>query len=137
MKTKIISAGLAAALGFSTPMAAEAALVNVETSAHVELARHDRYDDHYYKGPKHYRGHGYYYDHRPPVVVHRGHPRPWSHWRPYVVERHHYYVVSEPVYYSSHPHYGPYYRVRARDRDDVLLWIGISAITGAILFSNY
>ena len=38
---------------------------------------------------------------------------------------------------ATTPGDGYYYRVRARDRDDVLLWIGISAITGAILFSNY
>lgn len=151
MKTQIMSAGLAAVLALSMPMAAEAAIVNVETSAQVQLARHDnhnrynrydrhdRYDDRYrhdYKAQKHYRGQGYY-DHRPPAAsYHRHQVRPWSYWQPYAV-RHHYHSFGQPVYYASHPSYGPYYRVRAHDRSNVALWLGISAVTGAILFSNY
>lgn len=139
MKTKIIAAGLAAALGLTTPMVAEAAVVDLNAGATVQLARNGGYGHghgHGY-GHGHYDGPRGYYGHRaPPVVVHRPAPRPWSYWRPRVVERH-YYVVGQPTYYSTHPSYGPYYRVRARDNNDVLLWLGISAITGAILFSNY
>lgn len=142
MKTKIVSAGLAVALGLSTPMVAEAAIVKVETNAQVELARHhnhNRYDHGYkrnYSSPKHYSGHGYY-DHRSPAAsYHHSRVRPWSYWQPYAA-RHHYHSFGQPVYYASHPSYGPYYRVRAHDRSNVALWLGISAVTGAILFSNY
>ncbi|MFN4228383.1 hypothetical protein [Parvibaculum sp.] len=135
MKRNVVLVGLAAALGLAAlPVPANAVAIapaiGVNGAAQVELA-------HGYNHHRHHRSHGYH--HAPPPVVHHYHHRkvrPWAHWRPYMV-RHHYYVVGQPVYYSSHPHYGPYYRVRARDRDDVLLWIGISAITGAILFSNY
>ncbi|MDZ4379793.1 MAG: hypothetical protein U0942_00460 [Parvibaculum sp.] len=145
MKTQILSAAaLAAALGLSLPMTAEAAIVNVETNAQVELVRHDnhnRYNHGYshnyrHSSPKYYRGHGYN-QYRPPSASYRSHQvRPWSYWQPYAA-RHHYHSFGQPVYYASHPSYGPYYRVRAHDRSDVALWLGISAITGAILFSNY
>ena len=145
MKNFVVSAGLAAALGFAVPSAANAvtltSAIGVQTSAQVELV-------HGYKnGHGHRQGRGYDsrgYDHRrhyapPPRVVHQYHHRqvrPWTHWRPYVVQ-HHYHSFGAPVYYSSHPNYGPYYRVRAHDRSDVALWLGISAITGAIIFSQY
>lgn len=147
MKTQIMSAALAATLGLSMPMTAEAALVKVETNAQVELVRNDHYG-HHYKSPQHYRGHGsshyspnYYggrsYHHQPPpAAYHHRQVRPWSYWRPYAT-RHHYHSFGQPVYYASHQSYGPYYRVRAYDRSDVALWLGISAVTGAILYSNY
>lgn len=136
MKKFVVSAGLAAALGFAFPAAANAVTlapaVNVETGVQVELAH----------GYKNRHGHAYGHNRHyapPPRVVHRYHHRqirPWRHWRPYVVQ-HHYHSFGAPVYYSSHPTYGPYYRVRAHDRSDVALWLGISAITGAIIFSQY
>ncbi len=138
MKKNVVVAGLVAALGLAAlPASANAVAIapaiGVNAAAHVELAH--GYHNHH----RHYRHHPRYHRHYrpapPPVYYHRQ-VRPWSHWRPYVVQRH-YYVIGQPTYYSTHPSYGPYYRVRARDRDDVLLWLGISAITGAILFSNY
>ncbi len=132
MKKNVVVAGLVAALGLAAlPASANAVAIapaiGVNAAAHVELAHgyhrdHRRYHRHYRPAP-------------PPVHYHRQ-VRPWSYWRPYVVQRH-YYVVGQPTYYSTHPSYGPYYRVRARDNNDALLWLGISAITGAILFSNY
>lgn len=133
MNKFVVSAGLAAALGFALPAPANAVSVSsalgVQAGTQVELVH----------GYKH--GHGHHHRHYapPPRVVHHYHHRqvrPWSHWRPYVV-RHHYHSFGAPVYYSSHPSYGPYYRVRAYDRSDVALWLGISAITGAIIFSQY
>jgi hypothetical protein len=132
MNKFVVSASLAAALGFAFPAAASAvtlaSAVTVHAGTQVELAH----------GSRHYHGHRRHYA-PPPRVVHRDHHRqvrPWTHWRPYVVQ-HHYHSFGAPVYYSSHPTYGPYYRVRAHDRSDVAIWLGISAITGAILFSNY
>ncbi|MBO6633409.1 hypothetical protein [Parvibaculum sp.] len=131
MKKFVVSAGLAAALGFALPATANAvsvtSAIGVQTGTQVELVH----------GYKHRHGHQRHY--APPRVVHHYHHRqvrPWAHWRPYVV-RHHYHSFGAPVYYSSHPTYGPYYRVRAHDRSDVALWLGISAITGAIIFSQY
>lgn len=133
MMKNVVVAGLAAAIGLGALPASASAVaivpaVGVNAAAHVELAHDYRYDHPRYN--RHYR------PAPPPMHYHHRQVRPWSHWRPYVVQRH-YYVVGQPVYYSSHPSYGPYYRVRARDNNDVLLWLGISAITGAILFSNY
>lgn len=132
MSKFVVSAGLAAALGFALPASANAVSVmpqvSGQTGAQVELVH----------GYRHGHGHSRYYA-TPPRVVHHYHHRqvrPWAHWRPYVV-RHHYHSFGAPVYYSSHPSYGPYYRVRAHDRSDVALWLGISAITGAIIFSHY
>lgn len=142
MKKLVILAGLAAALGLAAPAAAQAVSVKpaigADARSAVELVHgkhHHRHNTH-----RHYQRHNAhrYYTHRPPAVVyhHHHHVRPWAHWRPYVV-KHHYHGFGAPVYYSSHPHYGPYYHVRAYDRSNVALWLGISAITGAILFSNY
>lgn len=138
MKKNVVVAGLVAALGLAAlPASANAVAIapaiGVNAAAHVELA-HGYHHDHrrYHAHPRYHR---HYRPAPPPVHYHRQ-VRPWSYWRPYVVQRH-YYVVGQPTYYSTHPSYGPYYRVRARDNNDVLLWLGISAITGAILFSNY
>ncbi|HCX67663.1 hypothetical protein [Parvibaculum sp.] len=134
MNKFVVSTGLAVALGFAFPAAASAVTLapaaNVQAGTQVELAH----------GSKHRHMHGHHRHYAsPPRGAHRYHHqqvRPWTHWRPYVVQRH-YHRFGAPVYYSSHPTYGPYYRVRAHDRSDVAIWLGISAITGAILFSNY
>ena len=140
MKKRVVLAGLAAALGIAAPAAAQAVsvkpVIGTDARSAVELVhgKHYHHNSHHtYKRHNAYR----YYHHRPPTVVYHHHQvRPWAHWRPYVV-RHHYHGFGAPVYYASHPHYGPYYRVRAYDRSDVALWLGVSAITGAILFSDY
>lgn len=156
MKKLLVLAGLATALGLAVPAAAQAVTiapaVGVQGGTQIQLAggKHGHHGHHGYRGHRghgrhHYGGPAYRYRppavhhyYRPPPVVHHYHhaPRPWSYWQPYVV-RHHYHSFGAPVYYSGHPHYGQYYRVRARDRNNVAVWLGISAITGAILFSNY
>lgn len=143
MKKLVILAGLAAALGLAAPVAAQAVSVKpaigADARSAVELVHGKQYHHNRHNAHRHYKRHNAhrYYSHRPPVVVHHHHQvRPWSHWRPYVV-RYHYHSFGAPVFYASHPHYGPYYHVRAYDRSNVALWLGISAITGAILFSNY
>lgn len=148
MKQLLVLAGLATALGLAVPAAAQAVViapaVGVQVGTEVQLAggKHGHgyhgYDRHR-GGPRyHHRPPPARYYHRPPPVVHHYHhaPRPWAYWQPYVVQ-HHYHSFGAPVYYTDHPHYGHYYRVRARDRHNVAVWLGISAITGAILFSTY
>lgn len=158
MKRFLVLAGFTAALGLAAPVPAQAVTVvpalAVQGGAQVELVRGNDHRHHGRGYDRHRGGPGYghrppppryhhrppppRYHHRPPPVVHHYHhaPRPWAHWRPYVV-RHHYHSFGAPVYYTNHPHYGHYYRVRARDRNNIAVWLGISAITGAILFSNY
>lgn len=132
----VASAGLAAALGMAVLPASAHAMpmkpaISLQGSGLVTEV-HGRH--HHYKGRHHGQRH---YRPRPPVVYHHHQQvRPWTYWRPYVVRRH-YHSFGAPVYYTTHPHYGPYYRVRAHDRSDAALWLGISAITGAILFSHY
>ena len=165
MKKAFVIAGLAAGMMFSAPLMAQASAgalgVNVQAGAHVETVdyrrgpseggyrdrdrdryrdrdyrdhrrhdrydrrddrRHDRYDrrddrrDYYRTGPSHYR--------------------PFAYWRPRYERRYRHW--GAPVYYAHHPRWGAAYRVRAYDdaRDRaVILWI--SAITGAILLSQY
>tara|TARA_R110002110_G_scaffold168566_12_gene370125 strand:+ start:2666 stop:3175 length:510 start_codon:yes stop_codon:yes gene_type:complete len=138
--------------------------IDVNTGAQVQLAGgyghgghgggHNNYrggGHNNYRGGGHnnYRGGGYsnghrnygggHYDSSPARhggSAYRGNVRSWGHWRPYV-ERRQYHSFGAPTYYRHHPRYGDYYRVRARDRHNVAVWLGISAVTGAILFSNY
>ncbi|MDX5367245.1 MAG: hypothetical protein LPK88_12440 [Alphaproteobacteria bacterium] len=140
MKKLVVLAGLAAALGLAAPAAAQAVsvkpVIGADARSAVELVHGNHYNHNRHHAYKRHNAYRHYYNH-PPRVVYRHHKvRPWVHWRPYVVQ-HHYHGFGAPVYYSSHPHYGPYYHVRAYDRSNVALWLGISAITGAILFSNY
>jgi len=135
----VASAGLATALGFAMlPASAvgmpakpaislpESGLVTqVHGRRHHPHSKHDHHGKRYYRPPP-----------PPPAVYHHHQVRPWTYWRPYVMQ-HHYHSFGAPVYYKTHPHYGPYYRVRAHDHSNVALWLGISAITGAILFSHY
>lgn len=137
MKKLAILAGFAAALGLAVPAQAVPAKPAVQTggAGMVELVHGKKH--HHHHNYKRHNAHRHYH-HRPPVVHHHHYHqvRPWTYWRPHVV-RYHYHSFGPPVYYSSHPHYGPYYRVRAHDRSNVALWLGISAVTGAILFSQY
>lgn len=147
MKRFLVLAGLATSLGLAVPVAAQAVTivpaVGVQGGAQLQLAGgkhgHGGYHGHH-GGPRyHHRPPAVHHYYRPPPVVYhhyRPAPRPWAYWQPYVV-RHHYHSFGPPVYYTGHPHYGDYYRVRARDRHNVAVWLGISAITGAILFSTY
>lgn len=140
MRKTLALAGLAVVLGFGAPAVAQAAVVlpvsvGVHGDASLHLV-HGKKHHHGYRGRGHHRGHVHHYHHRPPKVVHHHH-RPWSYWQPQVVHHHHYHSFGAPVYYDAHPRYGSYYHVRARDRNNVAIWIGVSAITGAILFSHY
>lgn len=56
--------------------------------------------------------------------------REFRHWRS-GLERAHYRHFSAPVYYNG------YYQVRAHDRDDRVVLLMISALTGAIIASSY
>ena len=139
MRKTLALAGFAVALGFGAPAVAQAAVtlpasLAVQGDATLQLVGHKNH--HGYHGG-HHRGHGQAYHHRPPKVVYHRNYRPWSHWRPHVVQRYRYHSFGPPAYYHAHPRYGDYYHVRARDRNNVALWLGISAITGAILFSSY
>ncbi|PKP67464.1 MAG: hypothetical protein CVT83_08440 [Alphaproteobacteria bacterium HGW-Alphaproteobacteria-5] len=167
MKKILAIGALASALGVAMPAAAEAGLltpaVGINGGAEVQLVKdgHDRYNskgydrsrsrhndgrDDYNSRSRHDNGYdnhrsrsqhdNRYNDHRSQRSYSRGEARSWGHWRPYV-ERRHYHSFSAPTYYRHHPRYGDYYRVRAHDRNNVAVWLGISAITGAILFSNY
>lgn len=135
----VASAGLATALGFAMLPASAVAMpakpaislpesglvTQVHGRRHHPHSKHDHHGKRYYRPPP-----------PPPAVYHHHQVRPWTYWRPYVMQ-HHYHSFGAPVYYKTHPHYGPYYRVRAHDHSNVALWLGISAITGAILFSHY
>ena len=140
MKRILALAGLAVALGFGAPAVAQAAVVlpvsaGIQGDATLHLIHGKKHHHSYHGG--HHRGHGQAYHHRPPKVVYHRNYRPWSHWRPKIVHQYHYHSFGAPVYYHAHPRYGDYYHVQARDRNNVALWLGISAITGAILFSAY
>ncbi|MCF8470560.1 MAG: hypothetical protein K9G30_07230 [Parvibaculum sp.] len=141
MKRLFAIAGLASVLGLAAPVAAGAAslipAIGVNGGAEVQLVRggQDRYHSNGHDRSRSRRNDGY--DNRRSQGFYGRHEaRPWGHWRPYV-ERRHYHSFGAPVYYRHHPRYGDYYRVRARDRNNVAVWLGISAITGAILFSTY
>lgn len=154
MKRLFAIAGLASVLGLAAPVAAGAAAlipaIGINGGAEVQLVKdsHDRYNGKGYdrSRSRHNGGHDYersrsrhndgYDDHRSRRSYGRHEARSWGHWRPYV-ERRHYHSFGAPTYYRHHPRYGDYYRVRARDRNNVAVWLGISAVTGAILFSNY
>jgi hypothetical protein len=134
----VASAGLATVLGFAMLPASAYAMpakpaVSLQGSGLVTEA-HGR--NHHYHKQHHHHGKRYYRPPPPVVYHHHQQVRPWNYWRPQVMRRH-YHSFGAPVYYNAHRHYGPYYRVRAHDRSDVALWLGISAITGAILFSHY
>lgn len=93
--------------------------------------RHDRRAE--YRGDYHYKTYhnapyARYYNH--PVRTYRPGVRHWDYWQPRVAA-YHYYGFGTPVYYGDH------YRVYAYDRDDRLVWLWISAVTGAIIFSGY
>jgi len=148
MRRTLALAGLAVALGFGAPAMAQAAVtlpasVALQGDATLHLAGGNKHHNNYNRHGDHRGYHDYdryddhAYHHRPPKVVHRHRHRPWSHWQPHVVHTYHYHSFGAPVYYQAHPQYGAYYHVRARDRNNVALWLGISAITGAILFSSY
>lgn len=161
MRKAFIVAGLAAGMAFSAPLAAQASAgvlgVNTKTNAAAKVEtvdyrrgpkqggrhdrnyrkhrRHDRYERHHRRHHNRYerRGHrrgGYY---RPAP---RRHYRPFAHWRPRYERRYRHW--GKPVYYAHHRRWGSAYRVRAYDDASdraVILWI--SAITGAILLSQY
>ena len=141
MKKIFAITAFASALGLVTPAAAEIGrlvpAIDVNTGAQVQLAGGYGHGGHG-GGHNNYRGGGHY-DSSPARhggSAYRGNVRSWGHWRPYV-ERRQYHSFGAPTYYRHHPRYGDYYRVRARDRHNVAVWLGISAVTGAILFSNY
>jgi len=144
MKRFLVLAGLATSLGLAVPVAAQAATiapaVGVQGGVQLQLAGGKHGHGGYHGGPRyHHKPPPPRHYYRPPPVVHHHYhpaPRPWAYWQPYVV-RYHYHSFGPPVYYTGHPYYGDYYRVRARDRHNVAVWLGISAITGAILFSTY
>ncbi|MCW5548789.1 MAG: hypothetical protein KIT44_07480 [Opitutaceae bacterium] len=141
MRKTLALAGLAVALGFGAPAVAQAAItlpasVAVQGDATLQLVGHKKHH-HNYHGRSHHRGHAHYHHRNPPKVVYHRNYRPWSHWQPRVVKHHRYRSFGTPVYYHAHPHYGDYYYVSARDRQNMMLWIGVSAITGAIPFSHY
>ena len=79
---------------------------------------------------KAYRNAPYKRYYHSPVRTYRHGARHWNHWQPRLHARH-YYGFGAPTYYGDH------YRVYAYDRDDRLVWLWISAVTGAILFSGY
>ncbi len=161
MRKAFIVAGLAAGMAFSVPLAAQASAgvlgVNIKanTAANVETVdyrhgpreggrhdrdyrkhrRHDRYERRHYRRNDRYEHRenrrGSYYRPAP-----RHQYRPFAHWRPRYERRYRHW--GKPVYYAHHRRWGSAYRVRAYDdaRDRaVILWI--SAITGAILLSQY
>lgn len=192
MNNKLVLAGLAAALAFSAPLAAQAApngRADTVTTRHDNVVkirddrrdnradrrddrrdnrverrddrrdnRADRRDDRRdyrverrdnrqdyrqdrrhdrrvaaYRGDrpyKAYRNAPYKRYYRAPVRAYRPGVRHWDYWQPRLYARH-YYGFGSPVYYGDH------YRVYAYDRDDRLVWLWISAVTGAILFSGY
>ncbi|PKQ06888.1 MAG: hypothetical protein CVT72_05075 [Alphaproteobacteria bacterium HGW-Alphaproteobacteria-11] len=138
MRKILALAGIAVALGFGAPAVAQAAVtvspfVVVQGDATLQFVGHKKH--HGYHGRSYHRGQAYQY--RAPKVVYHRNYRPWSHWRPHVTQRSSYHSFGRPAYYHAHPRYGDYYHVRARDRNNVAVWLGISAITGAILFSSY